>query len=279
MAEKSLWERIQRIDRRVIYTIVLISTAIILIRPLGLPVPISESTRAVYDYIESLPAGSYILWDIGIGGPTYAELAPASAAVMNHILIRPLKLVLVTLSADAPPLIDLMIKTLVKIPSDKSYGKDWVFMGYVAGAESGRAALAKDFRSTVPKDYLGTPIDQIPMLAGVTGASNFKLVMDTTGGTDTVEHFIRQWVTPFGAKYASVLTAGIVPAAIAYYPRQLFGFLYGARGGAEYELLIKMPGRNLMMTDAISIVHVWFFIFVAIGNIGYIAIRMQKKKT
>jgi translation elongation factor EF-1beta len=151
-------------------------------------------------------------------------------------------------------------------------------MGYIAGVETGMAALASDFRKTVPEDYQNTPIDELPILNNISGAKNFVLVIDTTGGTDTVEQFIRQWYTPYGVKYAGILTAGIVPAVMAYYPKQMFAYLYGARGGAEYELLVRIPGKNLMMTDAISIAHVFFFVFVLLANIGYIGDKLSKNK-
>jgi len=50
----SLMEKLQNVDTRIIYIVLLITLSVPLLRPIGIPMQISPMTRAVYDIIEGL---------------------------------------------------------------------------------------------------------------------------------------------------------------------------------------------------------------------------------
>ncbi len=57
------WEKLQRIDVRILYVIILLYMTIPMLKQFGLPVAISENSRKVYQVIEDLPDGS-VIWGL-----------------------------------------------------------------------------------------------------------------------------------------------------------------------------------------------------------------------
>ena len=107
-------------------------------------------------------------------------------------------------------------------------------------------------------------------------AEDISLV--TTIDTGSVQLFyIRHWKVGKGIPIAEV---GIAMQAdmMVYYPVDLVAVLIGARGGAEYELLIKQPGPGVVKMDAINISHVLFIIAIAFANISYVLMHKGGKK-
>ena len=49
------WEKLQHIDIRILYVIILVCLLIPMFKPIGLPIAISDATRQVYETIENLP--------------------------------------------------------------------------------------------------------------------------------------------------------------------------------------------------------------------------------
>ena len=52
----------------------------------------------------------------------------------------------------------------------------------------------------------------------------------------------------------------------------------GVDGAAEYELIIKRPGKGLGLTDALTNIHLLIVAFIILGNIGYLAKKRRKKQ-
>src|SRR5262249_17370531 len=60
-AAMSLADRMLRLDRRIIFILVGIGTALPLLLPVNLPITVTPRVEAAYDTIDALPAGSTIL--------------------------------------------------------------------------------------------------------------------------------------------------------------------------------------------------------------------------
>ncbi len=56
-----MFEKLARMDRRIIYAVVFLSLSIPLIWPIGLGVTVGPETKALYDTVESLPSGSTLV--------------------------------------------------------------------------------------------------------------------------------------------------------------------------------------------------------------------------
>jgi hypothetical protein len=59
--------------------------------------------------------------------------------------------------------------------------------------------------------------------------------------------------------------------------RQIVGMLVGARGGAEYEMLVKAPGKGVDIIVAQSFAHLLILGLIVVGNAAVFAERRKRK--
>jgi hypothetical protein len=275
---KGILDKIENMDVRIIYILVIICIAIPIARPIGLPIPLSESTMSAYDFINKLPEGSVILVGFETGAAGWAELGPQLNAYMQHIFDRNLKPIIVSGNVDGAQLAEMY--TIPKmIKPGKVYGKDWVNLGYIAGGESGIAAFASRITSVTPRDYFGTPVEGLEMMKDVKSAADFKLAIVCSWGTPGHEDYLRQYTTKFGVPLIVGAQTVTVPALVPFYQsKQVVGYTSGLRGAGEYEILIHHPGYAVASLDAASSYHLVVFVLIVIGNLAIVAKRFTKKK-
>ncbi len=60
-----MWDKLQNLDRRVVYLVFVVALMIPLFKPMGLPIPINEEAQTFFDRFDT-PAGS--------GGNTVSRL-------------------------------------------------------------------------------------------------------------------------------------------------------------------------------------------------------------
>lgn len=273
---KSILEYIEALPREFIYTLLLICLSLPLIRPIGLPLPVSARIKEFHEYVENLPDGAYVFVGVDYGVSALPAFEPFMIACMHDLFSRNVKVVFATLYTDGPISYRSAIEKVNPDAYGKVYGEDYVFLGYVPGGETARKALAEDLHAAVPADFYGTPIGQIPMLQGIKGALDFDLLISMTPSGDVSIGWIRQWVTPYGIKYLSVVLAMMMPTMEPYYPEQVKA-LCGADKGGEYEFLLGKPGEGIKKADSFSLGHIMVIIFVVLGNIAYFTLRLKKR--
>ncbi|RLE50997.1 MAG: hypothetical protein DRJ21_01030 [Candidatus Methanomethylicota archaeon] len=280
MAEKkSIIEWIEAMPREVIYTIMLIVLIIPLIRPLGIPVPVSARIKEWHEFIQNLPEGSYVLVSIDYGAGTIPTFEPFMLATMHDLFSRPLKIVIMTTYADGPICYkSVMDKLKPEETYGKKYGEDYVFLGYIPGGETAMKAIGENLPKAVPMDFYRTPIDQIPMLKGITGAKDFAVVVTVTPSGDVSEGWIRQWVTPYGTPYLCCVLAMMEPTMMPYYQAGQCKALCTDAHAGEYEFLIGKPGEGIKKLDAFSLSLTVLAILIIIANILYFVLKAGGKK-
>ena len=264
-------DRIENLDRRVIYTIVILCIAFPIVRPLGLPIAISESTTLSHDFIESLQEGAVVLVGFETGAAGWPELGPQLNAFMQHLFDKNAKILIVSGNVDGAMLAEqYAIPVMVK--PGKAYGLDWVNLGYLAGGETGIAAFASNIRSVVPRDYFGTPLDEIQIMENINSAADFDLAICCSWGTPGLPEYLRQYRTNFGVPLIIGAQVVSVPGTVPYYQSgQIVGYTSGLRGAGEYEILLKRPGYAVSSLDAASVYHLVVFLFILVGNAAFVA--------
>lgn len=275
---KSILTKLTGIPVQVIYMLVILSVALPLISPIGMPIPYSKMTLSAYDLVESFPAGSAAVFDYSISPGNYAECSPGAIAVSIHMLRRGMKVVYVSTSQDGPMFV-IRDVTPAAQSIGKKYGEDFVLIGFLPGIDTGISSLLRDMQSLAPNDYYGNRIDSLPMMKTIKSGKDVSLVLYTGGGGDQQLAWIRQAVTVYGCKYLDIPNSVLTPNAVPFYPNQIHGIVNSIRGGAEYELLIKRAGIGVAQMDAVSVSHLLVIALVIVGNIGYVGIqRMRKRK-
>lgn len=261
--------------REAIWLVLLIVLIIPVVRPIGIPFVTSEPVRILYDKIQSLPAGSVVLFDCAFGSSFWPELGYGVSAVMKHLLSRPLKILVVSTWLDGPPMY-VRAMSLVSIPSDKKYGTDFVFLGYVPGAEVGIAGLLNDLQF-MGKDYYGTPLKDLPMMSNIRNGNDIAMAILFYSTAEYVDFYVRQWTSKYNKPTYLGVTASAAAQAYTYYPNQVAGIINSVRGSGEYETLNKSPGRATAQLDALSAGHVLTILLIALGNVVYLMERKKKK--
>lgn len=265
-------DKMQSIDRRIIYILLLVVCIVPLVKPIGIPLQISPMTRDVYNIIEELdPAQDIVLlsFDYGPGAGLDAHVVPV--AVVEHLAQRGIKWVSVSFTPEGPMMADILIKDLES--RGFKYGQDFANLGYLAGEENAIRLFALDCL-TISSDVRGNKTSDLPVMQGIKTVKDFSFVHQFT--SDDPAKWIRQVVDPMGIRFAVGIVTVSVPSAMPYYNSgQLKGLLGGLRAAAEYETLIEKPGRPVAMMDAQSMAHLLIIGFIALGNVGYF---LSKKK-
>ncbi len=273
----AFWEKLERLDYRVLYYLLVILIAVPYLKPFGLPIPITKPVQAMYDTLDKLPQGSMMIIDISAGPPGYAEIGPGATALMKFVTqIYParhgggrLKVLMTSISEEGP----LMYEAFVKPELDKSpfkYGVDYVYFGFISGLETAVARLADNIPSLLRSDYYNNRAEDLPMMKGVNSYKEIAavVVLDIVSVTPW---WIKHWALK-GVKVANVCSAIYIPQYTAFVQSgDMFGFLGSARGVAEFEQLIGIPGLAAATTDTLSISHLYIIFLIIIGNIPFLA--------
>jgi hypothetical protein len=271
----NLVQRLQDVDRRVIYYLLLVVTIGPLLRPIGIPMQVSPMTRAVYDIIEGLdPARDVVLlsMDYSPGAGLDADVAPK--VVVEHLVQRGIRWVAISFdTTDGPMMTNRIISDLES--RGMQYGVDFANLGYMAGGENAIRRFALDC-TIVPTDIRGIETRNLPVMEGIRSIKDFAFVLQFS--MSSPEAWIRQVIDPMGVKFALGTVTVSVPGVVPYYNSgQVKGILGGLSSGAQYEFLLSKPGRGAAMMDAQSMSHLLIILFIVLGNIGFFLTREKKK--
>lgn len=273
--KSEVFARVGRIDRRWLYLVIAVAVGGVLLRPLDLPIPITEEVQKVYDAIEELPAGTPILISFDFGAPSMPELQPMATAVVRHCFRRGLRVVGLGLLPEGTS-IGAQVLDSVAEEMGKVYGVDYVHLGYKPQIEAAILGMGEDIVRVFPRDFRSLPTADHPVMQGIKSYRDVPLVVGFASGTEMV-----LWIQYAGARYGQRIVAGAAAVmATVFYPYldsgQIEGLIPGLRGASEYEQLIGTVGRASQGMDAQSVAHVLIICFILLGNVGYLASRHRR---
>ena len=262
-----LFERLQALDRRVIFVLVALAVIIPMVVPLGLPVDVTRPARDIYDRVERLPEDAVVVVSCDYDAGSEAELAPATVAFIEHCFQRNLRVYMMGLWPVGPDLGNLALQESAA-RHNKVYGVDYINVGYRPGGPVMLVSLGRDFGDIVRTDYAGVPIDSMPLGRAVKSARDIDFVMTMSAGDPGVLHWIIYFSARYGTPIATATTGIMAPQQYPYLSSgQLVGLLGGMKGAAEYEMLVEQPARAVAGMDSQSIVHLLLVAFIVMGNV------------
>lgn len=275
------WNRMQRIDSRIIYLLVLLAMLIPMFKPMGLPVAVSPETKTVFNVIESLPPDAVIFVSHDTGPGNAPELDPMLAALARQAFKKNIKLVVMSLWEYGFQFADSQIDPILK-EMGKSYGVDYVNLGYkIGGAMTIRVMVTDLTKGAAGVDMSNKPLDSFPLMQRVKSLKDVDLLFVTTVGSPGYS----DWMTYAAEPLKKKLTGGAsltMYSGLQQYIRsgQLTGYLGGMRGAAEYERLVGAPGKGTAGMDSQSLGHILVIVLIILGNIGYFrSIRNAKAES
>jgi hypothetical protein len=286
--------RLGKLDRRWIFLFIALAVLIPLLVHYDASMPASPIVQAIFDKIESLPAGSYVLISYDFGPATIPENQPMADALVRHCMERNLKVVMIALWATGPPQIEATIQSVFVGPQathgGKIYGADWLNLGYKAGGQGVINVIINDLPGFFTADAReGRALESFSMMKDVRNLRDFGLLLAVASGRPG----LKEWVL-FGGDQADLPVAGGVTAVEApllypYYPTQLLGLMGGLQGAAEYESALLRAYPHLQRHDRLliraattkmgpqTVAHLLIVLFVVIGNIALFASRKETR--
>ncbi|MGE5653740.1 MAG: hypothetical protein ACM3ZQ_05655 [Bacillota bacterium] len=269
------YKRVQEVDRRIIYVLMLLAIAVPLIKPIGMPITVQQATQDAYNTLANLPAGSNVLLSFDTSASSQAETKPAAQAIFRLCASKGHKIFIYGTWADGPTLASQWLAPVIEETGYK-YGEQYINFGYRAAPtailETARTDLVKALGG---QDMNKKNLADFPIMKGVTKASNFNAVVNFNSGDPGITDFIAQWYATGEVKtIIGAVTAVEIPQRTNQYRAgQLKGLVGGLGGAAEFEKLIGKPGSATTGMDAQSLGHLVVIIFLIVGNVGYLAAK------
>lgn len=269
----NLLEQITRgkIQRKWIFIAMFAVVALPYLFPLGLPIPLSDSTTNLYDILQDIPEGSTVMFSFDFGPGVWAESGPMAVALVNAIFEKNLNIIFVTFVLDGPPMVDRVLK-LSKYYDELEYGVDYCNLGYIPGFETGMGAFAADV-NIVKVDYNGNQVNDLEIMDGIETLEDITAIFLVN--STSFDHYFRQWYGRGLPMMMGVQSSGVMLLMPYVQSGMVDGYLNSIRGAAELELLIGIPGSGVKRMDATSMMYVYSTVLTILAQFG---LRRQDKE-
>jgi hypothetical protein len=261
-----------RTQRTLMHIVLIILMGYPIIRPIGIPINVSEETRIFYNAIEEVDSkgNGIIVAEMKLDPSSYGSCEGSYMAILKHLLGLENTRVLFFTPFSAPAY-GQFIAALDKLPESltahREYGKDWVILGFIPGEEATMATLAKDLVGTFVTDHLGADLSSMEVMQGIPDASAWDLFVGITGGFPDNGPIIRQIVNVYGTPFYCMTTGAALPASVPFTESGEIKAIISGDHGGQYELLIGSPGVGISSADSQSLAHIYAILMVFAGNI------------
>lgn len=262
-----------KIDRRWIFLALALVLFTPIIKPIGLPnKTISRDVQNAFNYLDKVPAGSFVLFSLDYDPSTRPELHPQAEAALRYAFKKNLRVGIVTYIAGSTGLIQQIVE---KVPAaaGKVNGTDYVVYPYMANAVAAMTQMASDFYGIYDKDIDGRDARTLPVMKGVRNYKDIPLILSITGTS-----ILDFWVAYVGDKYGVPVVGGVTAISQPGYgpylqTGQLKGLIGGMKGAAEFESLVKEPGKGTSGIDALNLAHIMVLLLIFTSNIILLVVR------
>jgi len=271
-------EKLQHVDRRILYLVLAVLVAIPLIWPFTLPLQVSPAVYSLYDHVESLKSGDVVLMSFDYSAGGAPDIHPQVEAIVRHLAKKDgVGLVTVGFFPDGPMFAEKVFWILEE--AGKTYGEDFVNLGYRAGGEGAIAMLASDVKAAFQTDFRGNDTSSLPLLQKVKSARDFSLIIEFAGGSPGPPEWIRQVQAVYRVPLAVGISTSMVPANMPFLESgQLISILSGLRGAAEYEVLLGEAGKGSAAMSSQTLGHLVIMVFLIVGNVSYFLTRKNSSR-
>jgi hypothetical protein len=157
MQPRTVWERMMRIDRRILYLILAVNIIGTLMVRVAIEPDISPAVKSFYDTIEALQPGDMVMVSSTWSAGTLAENQPQFEAVLKHLMRKRLRFTIISF---APPARDISHRLARRIAEENGYveGKDWAHFGYMPDIIIAIKGMSEDVAQTIRQDVRRVPI-------------------------------------------------------------------------------------------------------------------------
>lgn len=274
------WERLQKIDPRIMYLLLAAVIAASLIWQVRLPIVVTPAVRGAYDAVESVTQDQIALISIIWSSGTIAENQPQTEVLIRHMFNSNKRFAIVAFDPQGNKF-SYDSATRIAKELGKEYGKDYVHWGYrpISNLIPLMQSFPRDVPGVMGKDYHGTPLSQIPAMRGIKTIDDIGLIAEVTP-SQTLEAWIAFIYGPYRTPLIYAPTAVMAPEGFNPLDAgQIRGMLIGMKGAAEYEKLLEHEDFASRAAGALSASQLLIMGLIILGNIGYINSRRSREET
>jgi hypothetical protein len=286
---ESFGQFILDLDRRWVFLAVAIVVVVPFFLPMGFDVEITKETKQVFTEIDALTGtGKPLLLAMDYDPGTMAELQPMAYSVLDHCFAKDIPVIGLTFQPQGVGLAEEAMATAARrykarTGKEKTYGEDYVFLGWKPYAFSIIIDMGEDFGRAYPTDHLGNKKEDLPIIRDVKTYKQIGLCMDLAGSA-LPRSWINYAVGRYGARFTMGVT-GVMAADFYTYVQagQSQGIIGGMKGAAEYERLNMEAGFANSLgaasrgMDSQNWSHVLIILLIVLGNVAYFATRGQRR--
>ena len=282
-AYTKFYQKILTLDRRWIFLMVLVIALVFYKITITMPIKVTQQTQSFYEAIEQLKGGEIVHITADYTLDVIPELYPMNKAVVRRLMEKDVKIIVSTLWIEGVLLTDRVFNEvcaeLQKEGKIKTYGVDYVNLGYKSGSDVVMTHLGTSFAETYPVDAKGTPVSQIPLMKRVKNFDDIALMVNFTVGHPGIREWLQQVQRRYNVKMLCGATGIMSPDLYSFYQSgQLKGFLAGLIGAAEYENLLNRPGMANAGTTVQSFEHLCIIFLIIVGNIAFFLQKIKWSK-
>jgi hypothetical protein len=247
--EKSFWDKAQAIDRRVLYAVLILCTAVSLFFKTEIPVNPDESSKDLYVTLMTMDPQKTVLIESDWTNSTRGESAGHFEALMRILMNRDIKFVVYAIADPQAPQVarDAMRRILDerKAQGLREYKiwTDYLDLGYFPNAEGHLQAVGNNIRTAWGgrKEFDETgkerEVFESPVLSGVRSVGDASLLV-VVSASSTVDIAVERL---YGKVPLGFMVTGVMgPNALPYYQaRQIVGMAVGLKGVYDVEYMMK----------------------------------------
>jgi len=275
---------LQNLDRRWLYALLLLTVTVPFFLKIRLPVTVSPPTQKLYDKIESMPEGSFVLFGVDWGPGTRGENGAQTEVMMRHLMQRKIRFALLAFAPEPSVLCQNIAVKLQKEYNEThpeygvQEGVTWVNWGYKVDQVNILKALVRDVPATVSADVHNHTIADLPVMKGIHSAKDISLILNVNP-TASYQAYIQFVQGPYKIPMGLAPTAVMAPETYTYLDSgQLVGMLNGLQGAIEYEQLLGVIGRATVDSNSLSFAHLLIISLILLGNIAMLLERSQRAR-
>jgi len=281
---------LMKIDRRIIYLILLVVVTLPLIFPSVQSVRVMPPVEKLFNAIDTIPADKSLIIDFDYDPQTLPELEPMAIAILRHAFERRIKVLALSLYVQPLGLATNALNQVTAEYNSKAstradsiiYGRDYVFLGWQPPPLVPILGMGESIINVYKTDYYGNQTDTLPLMQRIKNYSNVGLLVSLSSGDPP-----RWWIEYAQNRFGLHVGAGITAvSASEFYPYlqtgQFSGLMVGMKGAAEYEEIVSsqmgIVGRRKASEalPSLTYAHLVMIAFIVVGNIGFFIQRRHK---
>jgi hypothetical protein len=247
--KKGFWDKAQSLDRRVLYAVLIVFTAVSLFFKSEIPVNPDDSSKELYVTLMTIDPSKTVLIESDWTNSTRGESAGHFEALLRILMVRDIKFVIYSVADPQAP--QVARDTMRRINQEredqglKVYEPwtDYLDIGYFPNAEGHLQAIANNIRTAwggrKERDTTGTErnIFESPVLANVRSVSDSSLLV-VCSASATIDYAVERL---YGKVPLGFMVTGVMgPNALPYFQaRQIVGMGVGLKGVYDVEYMMQ----------------------------------------